>query len=126
MKIKKYTLNKSNPNQTFILITTITNSNLIAQIDHLGELCSLKTTRKEYIWEGNIEFSKHPSPISHCGNFKNNIYQYKDKPIIYRHGFARDIIFELIDKKRIHFCNSIIGCDKKTVPFDFQLKSTIH
>jgi hypothetical protein len=53
MKIKKYIYAPINliQNQTFILITTITNSNLIAQIDHLGaELCSQKTTRKQNIF----------------------------------------------------------------------------
>jgi galactose mutarotase-like enzyme len=41
-----------------------------------------------------------PSPISYVGTLKNNIYQYKDKTYhLSRHGFARDIIFELIDKR---------------------------
>jgi galactose mutarotase-like enzyme len=77
--------------------------NLIAQIDHLGaELCSLKNNQKtEYIWEGNIEFwGKHPVLFPIVGTLKNNIYQYKDKTYhLPRHGFARDIIFELIDKR---------------------------
>jgi galactose mutarotase-like enzyme len=55
---------------------------------------------------------------------KKIIYINKDKTYhLPRHGFARDIIFELIDKKRIApLLQSIIGCDKKTVPFDFQLQ----
>jgi hypothetical protein len=53
MKIKKYIYAPINliQNQTFILITTITNSNLIAQIDHLGaELCSKKNNQKQNIF----------------------------------------------------------------------------
>jgi hypothetical protein len=53
MKIKKYIYAPINliQNQTFILITTITNSNLIAQIDHLGAVYLKNNQKTEYIWE---------------------------------------------------------------------------
>jgi galactose mutarotase-like enzyme len=80
----------------------------------------LKQPENRIYLGGNIEFWKAlPVLFPIVGTLKNNIYQYKDTTYhLPRHGFARDIIFELIDKKEYsHFCNSIIGCDKKTVPF---------
>jgi galactose mutarotase-like enzyme len=75
------------------LITTITTSNLIAQIDHLGaELCSLKTTRKQNIFGRQYRVLGQALPVLFpiVGTLKNNIYQYKDKTYhLPRHGFAR-------------------------------------
>jgi galactose mutarotase-like enzyme len=131
IKIKKYIYNSINltQNQTFILITTITNSNLSARIDHLGaELCSLKNNQKiEYIWEGNAEFWGKHSPILFpiVGTLKNNIFQYKETTYnLPRHGFARDTVFELLDRKENSATFAIQSSDatRKRYPFDFQLQ----
>lgn len=54
---------------------------------------------KEYIWEGNpIYWEKH-SPILFpiVGILKNNSYRYKNNTYeLARHGFARDMDFDLI------------------------------
>jgi hypothetical protein len=52
---------------------------------------SKNNQKTEYIWEGNIEFWETLSPISYCGNFKNNIYQYKDKT--YHHMVLPEILY---------------------------------
>jgi galactose mutarotase-like enzyme len=110
------------------LITTITNATLTAQIKHTGaELCSLKDSlNKEYIWNGNPAFWGKHSPVLFpiVGTLKNNLYQFNGTEYqMSRHGFAREMDFELIDKKE----NSAIFSLKSTnetlqkYPFDFEL-----
>lgn len=109
--------------------TTIANSTLTAQINHLGaELCSLKHVDKmEYIWEGNVKFWGKHSPILFpiVGTLKNNSFHHNG--FIYhlpRHGFARDMLFELIEKKENSATFSIQSSDstKKQYPFNFELQ----
>jgi len=112
------------------LTTTITNSKLSATINHKGaELISLQTIaqKREYIWEGNPEFwDKHALilfPI--VGTLKNNSYTFKNK--IYhlsRHGFARDLFFNLISEKEseLVFSTKATNDTKKVYPFDFELQ----
>jgi galactose mutarotase-like enzyme len=111
-----------------ILITTITNANLTAQIKHLGaELCSLKDSlNKEYIWNGNPVFWGKHSPVLFpiVGSLKNNSYQYKGTEYkMSRHGFAREMDFELIDKKENSATFSLKSTDETLLkyPFDFEL-----
>lgn len=111
------------------MVTTITNSNLSAQIKHLGaELFSLKNKAdKEYIWEGNPDFWGKHSPVLFpiVGTLKNNFYQYNSEDFqLPRHGFARDMVFELIDKKEDSATFSIQSSDATRIkyPFDFQLQ----
>ncbi|PKH68419.1 aldose epimerase [Flavobacterium sp. ALD4] len=111
------------------MIATITNANLTAQINHFGaELCSLKNNQKiEYIWEGNADFWGKHSPILFpiVGTLKNNIYQYNDTTYhLSRHGFARDMVFDLIDKKENSATFAIHSSDdtRNQYPFDFALQ----
>ena len=111
------------------MITTITNSNLTARINHLGaELCSLKNKLSiEYIWEGNPDFWGKHSPILFpiVGTLKNNAFNYKDATYhLSRHGFARDMVFELIDKADNSATFSIQASEdtKNKYPFDFELQ----
>lgn len=113
------------------MITTITNSNLSAQINHLGaELCSLKSKfNAEYIWEGNPDYWGKHSPILFpiVGTLKNNTYQYNGAEYqLSRHGFARDRIFELIDKKENSATFAIESSEetREKYPFDFELHIT--
>ena len=111
------------------MTTTISNSNLTAQIKHLGaELFSLKNNQnKEYIWEGNPTFWGKHSPILFpiVGSLKNNSYSInEEKYELNRHGFAREMEFELIKKSEESAIFSLISTieKKKAYPFDFELQ----
>lgn len=108
---------------------TISNSNLTAQINHFGaELFSLKNSEnKEYIWEGNPAFWGKHSPVLFpiVGTLKNNSFQFKDSEYhLSRHGFARDMEFELIKKSENSATFLLISTieTKKVYPFDFELQ----
>ncbi|MFH6936239.1 aldose 1-epimerase family protein [Flavobacterium sp. FlaQc-30] len=109
--------------------TIISNSILKASINHAGaELFSLKNNQeKEYIWEGNPNFWGKHSPILFpiVGTLKNNTYTIDQKDYqLSRHGFARDMEFELIEKTE----NSAVFSLKsnaetlKKYPFEFELQ----
>jgi len=111
-----------------IVTTTISNSILTAEIKHIGaELCSLKdNSNKEYIWNGNPEFWGKHSPVLFpiVGTLKNNTYQYNNAEYhLSRHGFAREIEFELIDKQESSATFSLVSSEKtkENFPFDFDL-----
>jgi len=111
------------------LTTTISNSHLTAQINHFGaELFSLKNREnKEYIWEGNPAFWGKHSPILFpiVGTLKNNSYYYNGVEYhLPRHGFARDMEFDLIDKKEDYAIFGIQSSEKtlETYPYEFELQ----
>lgn len=110
-------------------MTTILKSNkLIAKINHKGaELQSLKNEdEKEFIWNGNPEFWGKHSPILFpiVGTLKNNGYYYNNKKYsLNRHGFARDMDFELIAKSDSKALFSLVN-NANTLhvyPFEFEL-----
>jgi len=110
------------------VITSIANQFLTAQIKHTGaELCSLKdNSNREYIWNGNPEFWGKHSPVLFpiVGTLQNNTYQYNDAQYqLSRHGFAREMEFELIDKQENCAVFSLIASQttKEKYPFDFDL-----
>lgn len=110
------------------MTTTITNSHLTAQIKHFGaELFSLKNDQNtEYIWEGNPAFWGKHSPVLFpiVGSLKNNSYLIDGKKFhLNRHGFAREMEFELIAKSEESATFSLISTadTKKIYPFDFEL-----
>ena len=111
------------------MTTTISNSNLTAQIKHLGaELFSLKSDQNiEYIWEGNPAFWGKHSPVLFpiVGTLKNNSYSFnEEKYQLNRHGFAREMEFELIEKSEESATFSLVSTieTKKSYPFDFELQ----
>lgn len=111
------------------MITTISNSNLTAQIKHLGaELFSLQNNdAREYIWDGNPTFWGKHSPILFpiVGSLKNNSYCYKGiKYHLSRHGFAREMEFELIEKTNESATFSVASTKetKQVYPFEFELQ----
>jgi galactose mutarotase-like enzyme len=111
------------------LTTTISNSNLKAQINHLGaELFSLKDhENKEYIWEGNPAFWGKHSPVLFpiVGILKNNSYHYEGIEYhLSRHGFAREKEFTLNSKPENSATFSLLSSDesRKVYPFDFELQ----
>jgi galactose mutarotase-like enzyme len=118
------------------LTTTIFNSELSATINHNGaELISLKkiNSSKEYIWEGNPIFWGKHSPILFpiVGTLKNDSYTYKNNPYsLSRHGFARDMDFNLIESTENNVVLSLSSnaVTKERFPFEFELRIiyTLH
>lgn len=111
------------------MTTQITNSKITAQINHSGaELYSLKNDKyKEYIWEGNPVFWGKHSPILFpiVGTLKNNSYWYEGNEYhLSRHGFARDMEFDLIQKSENSAVFSLKSSieTRKVFPFDFELQ----
>ena len=112
------------------MTTKISNSNLSIEIKHKGaELISLKATdqNREFIWEGNPEYWGKHSPILFpiVGTLKENTFDYNNKSYqLSRHGFARDLIFDLISKteNEVIFSLKSNNLTKKNYPFDFELQ----
>lgn len=116
--------------------TTIISGNFSASINHIGaELFSLKNTKTnlEYIWEGDAAFWPKHSPILFpiVGTLKNNSYQYNGLDYnLSRHGFARDMTFEVLSKTE----NSVtftLQASSETLPiypfhFELQLQYTLE
>jgi galactose mutarotase-like enzyme len=124
-----YETNYKQPKPIIIVITTISNSILTVQIKHIGaELCSLTdTTNREYIWNGNPAFWGKHSPVLFpiVGTLKTNTYQYENTEYhLSRHGFAREMDFELIDKQENSATFSLASSPetKEKYPFDFELQ----
>lgn len=111
------------------MTTTISNSILTAQINHNGaELTSLKNNvNKEFLWEGNPDFWGRQSPVLFpiVGGLKDNTYQYEGKSYqMPKHGFSRDMEFDLIHKSEDTATFSLKSSEEtlKMYPFDFELQ----
>ena len=110
------------------MTTTIKHGNFSAEIKHFGaELISLKTNQnREYIWEGNPEFWGKHSPILFpiVGTLKNNSFHHDGIDYhLSRHGFAREMFFELIYATENSATFSIQSSEEtlKVYPFEFEL-----
>ena len=110
--------------------TTISNSKLLVTINSKGaEVISLKSihSNKEYIWEGDpIYWAKH-SPILFpiVGTLKGNSYKYKSNIYeLFRHGFARDMDFNLnsLNENEAIFSLSSNELTIERFPFEFELR----
>ncbi|MCF6132097.1 aldose 1-epimerase family protein [Flavobacterium wongokense] len=112
------------------LKTTLSNSTLSATISHNGaELTSLYSivNKREYIWEGNPDYWGKHSPILFpiVGTLKNNSFAYDGKAYtLSRHGFARDMVFDLILATKTEAVFSLKSNikTKELYPFDFELQ----
>lgn len=108
--------------------TTISNSTFKASIKHAGaELFSLKSQNKEFIWEGNPDFWGKHSPVLFpiVGTLKNNTYTISGQEYqLPRHGFARDLEFQLINKTENSATFSLQSSTEtlKKYPFEFELQ----
>ncbi|WP_370514395.1 aldose 1-epimerase family protein [Flavobacterium sp. I-STPA6A] len=112
-----------------ILNITLKNHKLTATINHRGaELISLKDNdQRDYIWNGNPEFWGKHSPVLFpiVGTLKNNSFHYENQEYhLSRHGFARDMDFELVEStaEKAVFLLSHNSETLKNYPFEFQLQ----
>lgn len=110
-------------------IITLSNDVISAQINTLGaELCSLKNANnRESIWEGNPTYWGKHSPVLFpiVGTLKNNTYNHNNKEYqLTRHGFARDMEFELVGKTSSSASFSIHSnsATLANYPFQFELQ----
>jgi len=82
---------------------------------------------REYIWEGNSEFWGKHSPILFpiVGSLKNNSFHHNETEYhLSRHGFARDMEFELIEatENSATFTLQSSAETVKVYPFEFELQ----
>ena len=81
--------------------STITKGDLSATVLHKGaELCSFKNKGTEHIWEADPKFWGKHAPILFpiVGTLKDDSYYHEDiKYRLSRHGFARDMEFDLVE-----------------------------
>ncbi|CAD0008790.1 aldose 1-epimerase family protein [Flavobacterium salmonis] len=109
--------------------TIISNSKLKASIKlHGAELFSLLDNgNKEYMWNGDPNFWPKHSPILFpiVGSLKNESYTFNEKEYnLGRHGFARDMEFQLI-KKTESSATFSLSYNEETLqkyPFKFELQ----
>ena len=127
--IFKYLYSNRNLQNSNLLNTTLSKSGFTAVINHKGaELISLQDDcGKEYIWEGNPEFWGKHSPVLFpiVGTLKNNSYQYENREYqLPRHGFARDLEFEVANRTD-HEVTFSLQSNAETLaqyPFPFELQ----
>lgn len=110
-------------------VITLSNSQISVAIKTLGaELCSIKNKlNREFMWEGNPNFWGKHSPVLFpiVGTLKNNTFYHNDtKYTLTRHGFARDMEFELIEKTEDSATFSIQSNSATLLnyPFEFELQ----
>jgi galactose mutarotase-like enzyme len=93
-----------------------------------AELCSLKNTEnKDFIWEGDPAYWGKHSPVLFpiVGTLKNNTYTHNNEEyILTRHGFARDMEFELVDltANTATFSIQSNSTTLASYPFQFELQ----
>lgn len=111
------------------MITTLENSKLTVKIKQLGaELFSITNSeQKEYMWEGDPAIWGKHAPILFpiVGTLKNNTYNYQEQQYhLTRHGFARDMHFEIVQSSKTAVTFSL-KANAKTLeiyPFNFELQ----
>ncbi|GAB7307877.1 MULTISPECIES: aldose 1-epimerase family protein [Enterococcus] len=111
------------------MTVTISAGHLQATIAEKGaELQSLidVNTNLEYIWQADpAHWGKHaPILFPIVGALKDNQYRYKGETYhLPRHGFARDMMFEVVEHK-VDYVRLLLASSEETksnYPFDFQL-----
>lgn len=111
------------------MISILENKGYSIEVDSKGaELKSFikKDENQEIIWQGDEAYWKRSSPtlFPFIGAVKNNHYYLdgKEYPMT-RHGFVRDVTFELIEKREnfLSYKYSSNEETKKMFPFNFDL-----
>jgi len=111
------------------MIGSIENDFLKISVKNSGaELISIKNKKNnyEYIWQGNPKFWARRAPILFpiVGKLKDNSYQAEGKSFqMLQHGFARDMHFELAEKKSSSLTYSLKYSPEtlKNYPYKFEL-----
>lgn len=111
------------------MITTLTSSKVSIKINHLGaELVSLQNAKnKEHIWNGDPKYWSKHSPVLFpiVGSLKNDHYELHGVHYqLFRHGFARDMEFKLVEKSENSALFSIQNNEEtfKVYPFLFEFQ----
>jgi galactose mutarotase-like enzyme len=112
------------------MVTQISNGLLTARIAHAGaELKSLyhQALQLEYIWNADPKFWGKSSPVLFpiVGALKENTFLHQSKSfMLTRHGFARDMNFELEEEEpgRAQFLLKSSDKTRPLFPFDFELR----
>lgn len=92
-----------------------------AELTHLYD----KVTQTEYMWSGDPAFWGKHSPVLFpiVGTLKADTYLYEQKPYqLSRHGFARNMVFDVVEKKDSSLTFSITSNEEtfKKFPFSFR------
>ena len=113
---------------------TLSNLEFTATINTFGaELISLKNSNnKEYIWDGNPDYWGKHSPILFpiVGSLRDNSYSFNTTFYqLPRHGFAREMEFDIIEKNddKVVFSlqQSAITLEKYPFKFELQISYTL-
>ncbi len=96
--------------------------------NHGAEVQSIyhKGQQREYLWQGDNKFWGRRSPVLFpiVGKLANNTYYHKGRHYhLMQHGFARDLDFEVVEK-RADYIKFMLKANEKTMlvyPFDFKL-----
>ena len=88
-----------------------------------------KDTNLEYMWQADPTFWAKTSPVLFpiVGGLKDNTYKYKGKTYtLPRHGFAREMQFELVHQSESTLVFAIQSDEltQQVYPFDFEFKIT--
>ncbi|GIZ08196.1 aldose 1-epimerase family protein [Flavobacterium sp. UMI-01] len=109
--------------------TLLQNDFISAEIKSIGaELISLKNKDNvEFIWEGNPQFWGKHSPVLFpiVGGLKKDTYHYNGKQYhLSRHGFARDMEFNVVEKTNTRAVFSIQSNESTLLkyPFEFEFQ----
>ncbi len=109
---------------------TLENASLrIAVKEKGGELCSLfkKSTQTEYIWQAGPDYWNRHAPVLFpiVGALKDGIYYHEGKCYkMGQHGLARDLPFQLLEKKGNELVYSLKSSPYtlERYPFEFELQ----
>lgn len=111
------------------MLYLISNDDFVVKIDSFGaEVKSVlkKDGYKEYMWYGDSKYWGRTSPVlfPFVGSLKNKEFLWNGTRYpMGQHGFARDMEFELVEKKDdfISFCLKSNEQTLSIFPFDFEL-----
>lgn len=104
------------------------NDFLTATFNTLGaELVSLKSEKREYMWDGNPDFWNKHAPVLFpiVGALKNDTYFFEGKKYqMSRHGFAREKQFQIVEQTANKIVFSLKEDEEtlKVYPFHFEFK----
>ena len=113
---------------------TLENDHLRVRVKEKGaELTDVenKFTNLEYMWSGDPVFWGKVSPILFpiVGALKDNTFLYAGAHYeLTRHGFARDMVFDLIEQRSDYITFQLLSntSTRPKYPFDFELKVSYH